>query len=123
MAEKKKKAGPFGVELIMDIQGCDPKVLKSKQQLGKFCRGLAKQVGTKTFGKAIVHRFGKEHLEGNSALQFIEASSITVHCCEMRNAAYINLFSCIDFDYKKAEDYCRKFFGGAKARATVIERN
>ncbi len=122
MAEKKSKTGPFGVELIMDIQGCDLKVLKSKAKLKDFCGSLAKRIGTKTFGEPIVHRFGKEHLEGNSALQFIEASSITVHCCETRKAAYINLFSCLDFDYKKAEQYCKNFFGGKAARATVIER-
>ena len=49
-------------------------------------------------GPLLIERFGVGALEGWSALQFIETSSITVHADEVCGRCFVDVFSCRAFD-------------------------
>ena len=49
-------------------------------------------------------------------------SNITIHTLDLMGNVYLNIFSCKDFDAKKAADFSRKFFEGRVAGATTIVR-
>jgi len=68
------------------------------------------------YGKAMIKRFGEGTLEGYSALQFIETSSVTMHFDEVKNRAFIEIFSCKFFNPKRAEVFCRKFLQAKRSR-------
>lgn len=52
--------------------------------------------------------------KGISAVQFIIYSNITIHCLELLEEVYINVFSCKEFDRYAVNDYCVKFFEAEK---------
>ncbi len=62
------------------------------------------------------------HLKGTSAVQFIMTSNITIHTLDLMGNVYLNIFSCKDFDTKKAADFSRKFFEGRVVNAKTIIR-
>jgi len=62
------------------------------------------------------------HLKGTSAVQFILTSNIVIHTLDLLGSAYINLFSCKDFDAEAAKTFSEKWFGGRTVSFHVIER-
>jgi S-adenosylmethionine/arginine decarboxylase-like enzyme len=62
------------------------------------------------------------HTKGTSAVQFILTSTIVVHTLEILEAAYVNIFSCKEFDEKKAEEITKEWFCANGCRAQFIER-
>jgi hypothetical protein len=78
----------------------------------------------KPFGEPLTTYFGEtqEHTKGFSLLQFIETSSITGHFSENTGAAYINIFSCKQYDFEKAEQFTKRFFGANRITSRYIIR-
>lgn len=114
----------FGLEVIMDLYDCDPKVVRSAKLLQQYVTKLCKLLKMKKFGKTQLPHFGynEAHTSGYSMLQFIETSSITGHFSELWNSAYINVFSCREFDTKKAVDFTVKFFKAKRVTDRVLIR-
>lgn len=73
-------------------------------------------------GPTHIERFGSGTLEGYSAMQFIETSSITIHCDEVDKRAFIDIFSCKDFDSDTAKHFASDYFQAKDATAVTIDR-
>lgn len=106
----------------INVYGCNPKKIKSKREIRNFVKTLCKGINMKRKGPCRIKRFGKDNLEGYSVIQFIEYSSITIHFDEIGNRAFIDIFSCKDFDLKRAENFSRRFFSGTKSNSKIIVR-
>ncbi len=121
---KKETKGLFGYELILDLYQCEPDTIRSGKKLKEFADKLCKILKMKKYGKTLTPYFGLNNIQtaGYSLLQFIETSSITGHFSENWNNAYINIFSCKKFDYKKAEEFTVSFFGVKKHKSRFIVR-
>lgn len=76
----------------------------------------------KPHGEPMVERFGTGDLEWYSMLQFIETSSITVHLDEREDRAFVDIFSCKDFDEKEAEEFSKKYFEWKTSTCRVHQR-
>jgi hypothetical protein len=72
-------------------------------------------------GPLAIDRFGDGELEGWSAMQFIETSSITVHADEVWRRCFVDVFSCRRFDPARAAAVAVAHFGGAPS-VTVLSR-
>ncbi|MBI5873062.1 MAG: S-adenosylmethionine decarboxylase [Candidatus Omnitrophica bacterium] len=120
----KFEEGSFGLEVVMDLYECNPKVIRSGKLLAEYVTKLCKLLKMKKFGKTQLPHFGynEAHTSGFSMLQFIETSSITGHFSELWNSAYLNVFSCRDFDTKKCIDFTIKFFGAKRVNKRVLFR-
>lgn len=118
------KNEPYGLEVVLDLHGCDPKIIKSRSALRSFVNKMCKLLKMKRFGKTLIPHFGHDDPVtcGFSLLQFIETSSITGHFSELWNSAYINIFSCRMFDAKKAISFTKKFFKAKQINARKIIR-
>jgi len=116
--------GSFGLEVVLDLYECDPKVIRSGKKLEEYTKKLCKLLKMKRYGKTQLPHFGynEAHTAGFSMLQFIETSSITGHFSELWNSAYINIFSCRDFDADKAIDFSVKYFSAKKVTKRVLLR-
>ena len=72
-------------------------------------------------GPLALERFGDGELEGWSALQFIETSSITVHADEVGDRCFVDIFSSQAFDPDDAMAIAVEHFGGTST-VTVLTR-
>lgn len=113
----------WGKLACIDLVGCNDYVTQSNK-LVDFCIGLCENINMQRYGEINLKRFGVGKLEGYSFMQFIETSSITAHFEEQQNPkkAFIDIFSCKDFDEKKAGEFCKKFFDAKKLRVRVLIR-
>lgn len=117
-----KKA--FGYELIMDLHGCDLKVMKSKKKLKEYVDRLCVIIDMVKYGKIHLPYFGlqKPQTKGYSLLQFIETSSITGHFSEHWRISYLNVFSCKPFNHKIALKFTKEFFSAKSVKSRFIVR-
>ncbi|MFO8052954.1 MAG: S-adenosylmethionine decarboxylase [Candidatus Omnitrophota bacterium] len=120
----KKKKKIFGYELIINLKGCNPEILSSKKKLQEYVDQLCELIKMKKFGKTILNYFGenKDFTKGYSLVQLIETSSITGHFSDKWNAAYLNIFSCQDYNHKTARRFTKKFFQAKKMSSRLIIR-
>ncbi|MFH1621673.1 MAG: S-adenosylmethionine decarboxylase [Candidatus Omnitrophota bacterium] len=118
---KMKRGVKFGMEVILDLYDCDPKIIRSSRAIKSFANKMCRVLKMKKFGKALTPHFGHDDpkTSGYSLLQFIETSSITGHFSENRNSAYINIFSCRMFSSRKAISFTKNFF---KAKDIVARK-
>jgi len=113
----------WGKLASIDLIGCNDNISKP-QYIRRFCNELCKNIKMKRYGPVHIKRFGVGNLKGYSFMQFIETSSITAHFEEQQNPkkAFIDIFSCKNFDEKKAGEFCKSFFGASKAKVRVLIR-
>ncbi|MCK9595662.1 S-adenosylmethionine decarboxylase [Candidatus Pacearchaeota archaeon] len=112
----------FGKIALINLYGCNPSLIKNKKYIKNFIKELCKLINMKPYGKSQIKRFGKGNLEGISAVQFIETSSITIHFDETKSRAFIDIFSCKNFNVKKAEIFSKKYFKADKSSSREIIR-
>ena len=112
----------FGKLLILNLSDCDARMIKNPKKIEKFVKNLCSLINMRAYGKTLLKRFGKGSLEGYSLMQFIETSSITAHFDEHKNRAFIDIFSCKNFDSKRAVDYCKKYFRCKKIKSKILFR-
>jgi S-adenosylmethionine decarboxylase len=117
-------AGAFGMELVLDLVGCDPATIRSKERLVAYARELCRVVDMTPYGAPFVERFGEDGTKtaGYSLVQLIETSSITGHFSEQSDRAYLNVFSCKHFDPRAATEFTQRFFAARAARHTLLIR-
>jgi S-adenosylmethionine/arginine decarboxylase-like enzyme len=114
----------FGMELIMDIAGCDVDVITDPASLRTYASELVDLLRMKKFGETWLHHFGHAHqvTTGYTMFQAIETSSIVVHVSEGPGRVHANVFSCREFDTDAALEYSEKFFGGSDTTYSVLHR-
>jgi S-adenosylmethionine/arginine decarboxylase-like enzyme len=95
---------------IINLHECDKNLMKDKRALKRFGVELCNVIYMVPHGHPIVKRFGSGKLQGYSLVQLIETSNITVHLDEFENKAFIDIFSCKNFDPKKAEKFSVDYF-------------
>ncbi|MBL7132364.1 MAG: S-adenosylmethionine decarboxylase [Candidatus Omnitrophica bacterium] len=114
----------YGYELVMDLYGCNRKVLTSRRKLQEYADKLCKLIKMEKYGRTLLPYFGenKAHTKGYSLVQLIETSSITGHFSDLWARAYINIFSCKEFDHTVAKKFTHQFFQAKKVRNRFLIR-
>lgn len=120
--EEDQQYQSWGKSLALDLFECEHERLTDPDLLKKFVRKLVSVINMVAHGECYVDRFGDGSLEGYSAMQFIETSSVTVHLDEVNNRAFIDVFSCKDFDPKGAITFSKEFFGAKRLRSNTLTR-
>lgn len=121
----------YGPELILDLHGCDVLTF-SRKSLRDFSRALCKVIGMTP------HKFRSEpwdddgvlaeecqtdpRTKGYTAVQFLMESSILTHTLELKKTAFINIFSCNDFDRHKAKRFAKEWFGAKQITSRLVKR-
>jgi S-adenosylmethionine/arginine decarboxylase-like enzyme len=111
------KMANYGKELIIDLHGCDAGKFNRKslrRYFKELCQLIdmqrAKLVFWDDVGVPEEQRQTLPHTKGTSAVQFILTSSIVIHTLDIMEVAYINIFSCKEFDSKVALDFTVEYF-------------
>jgi S-adenosylmethionine/arginine decarboxylase-like enzyme len=103
----------------IDLHGCDRARLADPDTIRRFVPAVIEAIGMRAHGPLAIDRFGDAELEGWSAMQFIETSSITVHADEVYCRCFVDVFSCRHFDPERAAAVAARHFGGDPAVRTL----
>ena len=103
---------PWGMLAAIDLHGCAFGPLADPDNIRAFVPAVIEAIGMRAHGPLLLERFGDGDLEGWSAIQFIETSSITVHADEVAGRCFIDVFSCRSFDAERAAAVAVEHFGG-----------
>ena len=112
---------PWGMLAAIDLHDADRARLADPNVIRAFVAAVIDAIGMRAHGPLMIERFGDDELEGWSALQFIETSSITVHADEMGGRCFVDVFSCRAFDGQVVGEVVRAHFGGTST-VTLLER-
>lgn len=122
LLSRRPRVKPWGKSASIDLHHCDHDRLTSKKLLKEFVLEVIKLVKMQAHGPCHIDRFGSGNLEGYSAIQFIETSSITVHLDEKWDRAFIDIFSCKDFDTDRALAFAKEYFGAKRSKMVELDR-
>jgi S-adenosylmethionine/arginine decarboxylase-like enzyme len=106
---------------VIDLHDADRERLADPDTIRAFTADVIGAIGMVAHGPTMLERFGEGDLEGWSALQFIETSSLTIHADEVGGRCYIDVFSCKAFDPELAAGIAASYFGGWP-KLTVLHR-
>ncbi|MCK5605884.1 S-adenosylmethionine decarboxylase [Candidatus Pacearchaeota archaeon] len=120
---------PYGHELILDLHGCDAAAF-NRESLDEYFERLCNAIDMvrcerhwwDDVGVPLEEQQTLPHTKGTSAVQFIITSSIVIHTLEILNAAYINIFSCKEFDPVVAKRISVEWFKAETCQEHFIER-
>jgi S-adenosylmethionine decarboxylase len=119
----------YGQELILDLHDCDVSSF-SRRGIKGFCVELCRLIDMQRcdlhfwddVGVPKKERQTLPKTKGTSAVQFILTSTIVIHTLELMKAAYVNIFSCKDFDTDEAANFTAKWFASKDWTARVVVR-
>jgi S-adenosylmethionine/arginine decarboxylase-like enzyme len=113
----------WGLATNVDLYGCNPDTIRDAGKIKQFVVELCDLIDMKRFGETEVVHFGpNDKVAGYSMTQLIETSLISGHFANSTNAAYIDVFSCKEYDPEDVVDYAKKFFGAKSAQSNVVLR-
>ncbi len=129
LTAKDRVSKAYGAELILDLHDCDPATF-TRDSLDAFFTQLCKCIDME---KCVVHFWDDvgvpeeeqqtlPHTKGTSAVCFILTSTIVIHTLDLMKAAYVNIFSCKDFDTDEAAKFTAKWFGSTNWTKNVVVR-
>ncbi len=120
---------PYGYELILDLHRCDPSTF-NRVSIEDYFKKLCKQIKMTRcnlhfwddVGVAPEEQQTSPHTKGTSAVQFILTSTIVIHTLDLMGAAYINVFSCKEFNSEIVKQFSEEWFKGTIVNNHFIER-
>ncbi len=119
----------YGLELILDLHECDVNTF-TRESIKNYCEELCALIDMEACEFHFWDDEGVPEDEcqtdpktcGISAVQFILTSSIVIHTLTKMGTAYVNIFSCKDFDNNIAKGFTERWFGSNRSNSTSIVR-
>jgi S-adenosylmethionine decarboxylase len=119
----------YGLELILDLHDCDASRFTRSAIQGFFtelCELIEMERCDLHFwddvGVPEEEQQTQPKTKGTSAVQFILTSTVVIHTLDLMKAAYVNIFSCKEFDTDEAAKFTAKWFASADWTANVVIR-
>lgn len=119
----------YGKELILDLHDCDASKF-TRGDIEEFCADLCTLIDMERcdlhfwddVGVPEEERQVNPKTKGTSAVQFILTSTIVIHTLDLMKVAYVNIFSCKEFDTDVATRFTAEWFGSKEWTANVVIR-
>ena len=119
-----KRRGSWGLCTSVDLRGCDPASIRDPEKIRRFVIELCDLIDMHRFGEPQIIHFGSNaRVAGFSMTQLIETSLVSGHFANETNAAYLDIFSCKEYEPSKAAEFCRNFFEAQSATYRVLFRD
>lgn len=121
--KKCKEMEAWGMLTCIDLYGCDPESIRSKEEIGRFVKELCDLIEMRRFGETQIVHFGEdEKVAGFSMTQLIETSLISAHFANKTNTVYLDVFSCKPYEPETVVDFSKRFFNAGEVRKQVVYR-
>lgn len=119
----------YGEELFLDLHDCDASKF-TRDDIERFCTELCELIDMERCDLHFWDDLGvpeqdqqtNPKTKGTSAVQFILTSTIVIHTLDLMKAAYVNIFSCKEFDTDEAARFTAEWFGSKDWTANVVVR-
>jgi S-adenosylmethionine decarboxylase len=122
---RKEKNVPFGLHLMLDLYGCDPKMLNNEKLVYDILDMLPEKIGMRKLMKPyILFAPGNEKRDpgGWSGFIMIQESHISMHTFIKRRFVTADVYSCKEFDPKIAIEYFKNIFKTADVEYSLEMR-
>ena len=113
---------PWGYHLIVNAAKCCPRSIRTPHNILAFGYELVEKIDMVPYGPPLLKHFGKDGKAGYTFVQLIETSNIIAHFVEDTDDAYLDVFSCKEFDQDVAERVIRKYFKPTQLHRQLVER-
>jgi S-adenosylmethionine decarboxylase len=122
--------GAYGEELMLDLHQCETTRF-TREAIEQWCVELCELIDMERcdlhfwddFGVAETDRQVQPKTKGTSAVQFILTSTIVIHTLDLLKTAYVNIFSCKEFDTDEAARFTARWFNSKEWTAKVVIRH
>mgnify|MGYP001242643714 FL=1 len=114
----------WGYHAMMDCARCNLVAIKSKDNVYNFLKELVDAIDMVPFGEPMIEHFATHDPDkaGISFCQMIETSNISGHLVDINGDAYIDVFSCKEYDVQVAKDIVEKYFSPKTIRVNFVTR-
>jgi S-adenosylmethionine decarboxylase len=113
----------WGYHLILDCSGCNQKV-DDPPTVTAYLKEMVQALKMVPVGEPLVHQFtGGEEGRGTTGIQIITTSSFTFHSDDDADQAYIDIFSCKEFEPQTAIDLTDRYFEPKKTGCLWLYRD
>ena len=114
----------WGVLTSIDLKNCDGEMIRSREKIKQYVIELCDLIQMNRFGECQIVHFGEdEKVAGFSMTQLIETSLISGHFANLTNNAYMDVFSCKEYDVEIVADFSKKFFKASEVATNVLFRD
>jgi len=113
---------PWGHHLILDCSGCEN--ITDESHIKKFIKDTIESIEMIAHGDPQIEYLlpGTDN-EGYSVLQMITTSNLTAHFVTKSKSAYIDVFSCKEFDANIAEEKVKEYFNPKQINGRFLTRS
>jgi S-adenosylmethionine/arginine decarboxylase-like enzyme len=110
---------------MLDCSGCNKETITNEEHIGVFIRYLVDRIDMVAYGDPMIAHFATHDPDkaGYSFCQMIETSNITGHFVDKNGNAYIDVFSCKEFNIQEVVDAVNCHFYPEKIRINYLTRN
>jgi len=112
----------WGISTAIDLSGCDIERITNPDTIRQYIHDLCKLIDMKMYGDTIIELFGSGNKHGYSVVQLIETSCITAHFANDTRCAYIDIFSCKEYDPDTAAQFSMEYFGADDMVYQTLDR-
>lgn len=113
----------FGKHCLLDCTGCND-LISSREHILNFNKEIIQRIDMKPVGEPkIKYLLEGEINEGFSLLQLIVTSNLTAHFVTRSRTAYIDIFSCKNFDTDTVRKIVYKYFSPTCIKTTLLTRD
>jgi S-adenosylmethionine/arginine decarboxylase-like enzyme len=113
----------WGYHLALDCKSCNKDKIADKEFIAMFTKHVIKTAEMVEFGKPQIEYLlpGTDNA-GYSVLQMITTSNFTAHFIDSSGDAYVDLFSCKEFDVEKIIGTVKVMLEAKDMKATLLHR-
>jgi S-adenosylmethionine/arginine decarboxylase-like enzyme len=122
-SDKINQFNHWGLSTLLTIEDCDLDSITSREFLNGFVCDLVDSLDMQRYGEPIIERFGEGDLFGFSVVQLIHTSCVTMHFSEADQRAFIDIFSCKEYDPETVAEYCVGYLMGSNYTMTQLFRD
>jgi S-adenosylmethionine decarboxylase len=114
----------FGLHLMLDGYGCDPRKLSSEDFVRAFLDDFPESIGMTKLMRPYVHSYELPDLRhrGVSGFVLIAESHVSIHTFPLDGYVSIDVFSCKSFDTVFAEREIIRRFGIDRIEKNILDR-
>ena len=113
-----------GNNISFDCSGCSKDSLKSEKKVKEFLLKISDEIEMKRLIEPVVisHKSEKKDESGITGFVIIAESHISIHTYPEKSQAFIDVFSCKEFDLIKAKKVVQEFFSPNKIEKNISFR-
>tara|TARA_B100000941_G_scaffold224716_1_gene166978 strand:- start:792 stop:1151 length:360 start_codon:yes stop_codon:yes gene_type:complete len=114
----------WGYHATFDCKSCDMATISDKEHIKNFIKELVEKIDMEAYGDPVIEHFATHDPDkaGISFFQMIQTSNISGHLVDINGDAYIDIFSCKEYNVVEAKSIIEKYFKPKDIRQNFITR-